>query len=211
MSANFSSLFVVLIWVIRTKLGPRIIPYFRHIVSQSVSMIREENSGIYPVQIEFHSLSEAIDEDAHSVLRGLLLSIPTFWGSGEVKQVITLFIDQYSSPNTSAGPLASLIKTVPKKVPSKVLVPAMIDMWSFVQTTFQPVCLFWGLYTFGDYDRASQSRVKAYFEILSKVLRSAARPTVLEHLRPLFNVFLEAFEVAALSTTNVDVSINANS
>jgi len=90
----------------------------------------------------------------HSILRGLLLSIPTFWGSGEVKQVITLFIEQYSSPNTSAGPLASLIKTLPKKFHPKVLVPAMIDMWSFVQTTFRPICLFWSLYTFDD-DRAS--------------------------------------------------------
>ena len=99
------------------------------------------------VQFEsnFTQLSAAIDEDGYSVLRGLLLSIPTFWGSGEVKQVVTLFIDQYSSPNTSTGPLASLVKTVPKKVPSKVLVPAMIDMWSFVQTTFQPVRRLWSL------------------------------------------------------------------
>ena len=63
--------------------------------------------------------------------------------------------------------------------------------------------------TFDDYDRASQSRFNAYFEILVKILRSAARPTVLENLRPLFKVFLEAFEVAASPANHVDVSINA--
>lgn len=78
--------------------------------------------------------------DAYSILHGLLLSIPTFWGSKELAQVIMLYTEQsLSSPNTSLTLMLSLVKTIAKKVPSKVLLPAMVDIWPTIQVAPQSV------------------------------------------------------------------------
>lgn len=54
---------------------------------------------------------------------------------------------------------------------------------------------------------ALQDRIAAYLDLLTRTLRNAARPVVLGHIRPLFKVFLEAFDVAKVpSGTNTDVS-----
>jgi hypothetical protein len=47
----------------------------------------------------------------------------------------------------------------------------------------------------------------AYFDLLKRALRSAARPVVLEHLRPLFKVFLEAFDEFKVRTDEVNGSL----
>ncbi|GLB44223.1 putative U3 small nucleolar RNA-associated protein 10 [Lyophyllum shimeji] len=147
-----------------TKIGPRIIPYFREIISESVSIIREGTAGTL--------------EDTYGVLLGLLTSIPTFWGRGELTQAVTVYVDHYAS--TSSSPpsvMLSLMKAIAKRAPADVLLPALIDMWPSVKVSPQA------------------ERFVAYFDVLARALRSAARPAVLEQLRSLFKVFLECFDL----------------
>ncbi|KAF8064012.1 hypothetical protein FPV67DRAFT_198389 [Lyophyllum atratum] len=148
-----------------TKIGPRIIPYFRQMISESVTIIHEGTSGTLG--------------DTYPVLHGLLSSVPTFWGSAEITQVVTLYVD-YRASTTSSPPSAmlSLMKAVAKRAPTNVLLPALIDMWPSLK------------------DSPQMERFVPYFDLLARALRSAARPAVLEQLRPLFKVFLESFDLA---------------
>ncbi|KAF4611649.1 hypothetical protein D9613_003824 [Agrocybe pediades] len=92
------------------KLGPRIIPFFRSIISQNLF------------------------EDAFAILHGLLQTIPTFWGSSEVTQVAYLYMDQASSASKPfAAALSSLTKSLAKRTPAKVLVPTLVEMWQSAQ------------------------------------------------------------------------------
>jgi len=91
----------------------------------------------------------ALFDDAFSILHGLLTSIPTFWGSGEVTQVIFLYIDLSSSqskPLVSA--LASLSKSLAKRIPAKVLLPTLSDIWKSSQSFSQLVCIYSGFSNF---------------------------------------------------------------
>lgn len=146
------------------KLGPRIIPFFRTIISQSVAILRGPDSALL--------------DDAFSILHGLLTSIPTFWGSGEVTQVVFLYMDLSSSQSKSlVSALRSLSKSLAKRIPAKVLLLTLSDMWKPSQSFSQ------------------LTKVSAYFEILARALQFADRPTVLEHLRTMFKIFLEALDL----------------
>lgn len=140
---------------------------------------------------------------------GLLSSIPSFWGIAELEQIVTLYLDHCattSSPSSALMP--SLMKSVARRVPTKVLLPAMIELWPSVKASRELVCLI-SLPHFAyqsPYDL--QDRLVAYLDLLTRGLRNATRPAVLEQLRPLFNVFLEAFDIAKVpSGKNTDVRL----
>ncbi|KAJ7456907.1 hypothetical protein FB451DRAFT_1275210 [Mycena latifolia] len=102
------------------KLGPRLIPFFRDIVTQCVALLRE---GV-----------EGVATETLNVLHGLLTSIPTFWGPAELTQVCKLYIDHYTS---STAPLTSLMKTVAKRAPTAVLITALTEMWPSLRASPQ--------------------------------------------------------------------------
>ncbi|TFK37695.1 hypothetical protein BDQ12DRAFT_685121 [Crucibulum laeve] len=152
-----------------TKLGPRIIPFFREIISQMVVIASSRNNLLL--------------DDTLAVLHGLLSSIPNFWGSGEVKQVVNLYINHYVlSADSPSSSMSALMKAVTKRIPSKVLLHALVELWSSTKTSH------------------IESLV-AYFEVLTRALRNAARPVVLEHLRILFRVFVDALDIIKVSAT----------
>ncbi|KAF8797612.1 hypothetical protein BYT27DRAFT_7204423 [Phlegmacium glaucopus] len=142
-----------------TKLGPRIIPFFRSIISHSIAILRGEDDSLF--------------EDAFSILHGLLTTIPTFWGSGEVTQVVLLHMDQ---PSHISSMMSSLVKSIAKRIPSKVLLPTLVEIWLTVQPSGQ------------------STRISAYFEVVARALQHADRSTVMEHLRSYFKNFLEALD-----------------
>ncbi|EAU87657.2 hypothetical protein CC1G_09118 [Coprinopsis cinerea okayama7 len=144
------------------NLGPRIIPHFRSIVQASIGDLGTSDHPAVPV--------------IQSTLQGLLASIPTFWAAPEVLSLFTLYIDQSIDP--AAGSLLNLIKSVTKRVPAKILLPTLLDMWPPVQN---PLNL---------------DRMAAYFELVFRSLHNADRAAVLEHLRPVFKLFLEALGYA---------------
>ncbi|KAF8626030.1 hypothetical protein AX15_005120 [Amanita polypyramis BW_CC] len=146
-----------------TKLGPRFIPYMRETVMMCADIISTGPSG-----------------DAHAILRGLLKSIPTFWGAKELAQVISTYTKHWAS--VTPGPsqaMSSLIKAVAKHTPTKALLSSMIEMWP----TYK--------------DTPGKREIGAYFDVMVRALRGAERPLILELLRQLVNVFLESFDIVA--------------
>ncbi|KAF7321073.1 U3 small nucleolar RNA-associated protein 10 [Mycena chlorophos] len=92
------------------KLGPRLIPFFRDIVAQCVSLLREDSAT----------------EGTLEVLHGLLTSIPKFWSPAELVQVSRLYIDKHTTP------LAGLMKAIAKRVQTAVLLSALAELWPSV-------------------------------------------------------------------------------
>ncbi|KAF9468309.1 hypothetical protein BDZ94DRAFT_1246474 [Collybia nuda] len=147
------------------KLGPRFIPYFREIILESVGILRE---GFPDVM-----------EDTYAILLGLLASIPSFWSAKELSQVVTLYIEHcVTTINAPSPPMLRLMKTITKRALPTALLPMMIEMWTTV------------LKITPDLDR-----VTAYFDILTRAIRSSTRPAVLENLRSLFSIFIDSFDI----------------
>lgn len=148
-------------------------------------------------------------DDTYSVLHGLLVSIPTFWGAVELTQAIILYIDHCASTsNKPSAPMLSLMKSVAKRTPTKALLSAMIEMWSSFKVSPQmvrPSCDDFTL-PFTQVYTSWQERLVAYFDLLARALRSATRPAVLEQLRALFKVFLESFDISKSPGKITDVS-----
>lgn len=80
--------------------------------------------------------------DAQSILLGLLSSIPSFWGTAELEQVVILYLDHCETMSSSSSALmSSLMKSVAKRAPAKALLPAMIELWPSLKTSRQMVQL----------------------------------------------------------------------
>ncbi|KAK0200852.1 hypothetical protein DFS33DRAFT_1386800 [Desarmillaria ectypa] len=147
------------------KLGPRIIPFFREIVDLCVSILRDG--------------AEDLMINTTEVLHGLLTSIPSFWGSGELTQVIKLYI--FTSKGARTTSLTSFVKTMTKKTPEKVLLPTLTQIWASLLPS------------------PSIDQYDAFFDIVKKSLRVASKGVIQDNLRTLFNMFLEAFGALSYS------------
>ncbi|KAI0063355.1 ARM repeat-containing protein [Artomyces pyxidatus] len=154
------------------KLGPRIIPFFRDIIQECVSILNDPSKS-RPKH------SDLLLSDALSVLRGLFNSIPSFWASSELASVFRLYLDSRSQ--SGAAKLIAFVKVVVSKAPTKVLLSTLFDMWSALSTSDSEVRL--------------ASHLEGYFDLLKRALRAAPRPSVLEFLRPTFNVLLEGLDL----------------
>ncbi|KAJ3856701.1 armadillo-type protein [Lentinula lateritia] len=156
-----------------SKLGPRLIPYLRDIVSRAVNVLREG--------------SEGLTEDTVQLLHDLLTAIPTFWSTTELTHVIKLYLDHCGGGATAKSPavqvVSNFMRFLAKKAPSKVLVPTLCDIWRSLQIA------------------PNAGALVGYFDLVKRSLRSAARPEIQENLRPLFNIFLSAFGVVKDSGT----------
>ncbi|KAJ3806976.1 armadillo-type protein [Lentinula aff. lateritia] len=156
-----------------SKLGPRLIPYLRDIVSRAVNVLREG--------------SEGLTEDTVQLLHDLLTAIPTFWSTTELTHVIKLYLDHCGDGATAKSPavqaVSNFMRFLAKKAPSKVLVPTLCDIWRSLQIA------------------PNAGALVGYFDLVKRSLRSAARPEIQENLRPLFNIFLSAFGVVKDSGT----------
>ncbi|KIY65181.1 hypothetical protein CYLTODRAFT_357230 [Cylindrobasidium torrendii FP15055 ss-10] len=93
-------------------LGPRVIPFFKEIVSQSIGVLEE---GLDDLAV-----------GAIGVLRGLIQSVPAFWATAELSKVISLYIVH----RRKDAALAAIVKAATKQVPPKVVIPTLVSMWS---------------------------------------------------------------------------------
>lgn len=108
------------------QIGPRIIPYFRIVVQQSVRLLKQETTS-----------SGAI----YATLQALLSSIPTFWSMPEVLAVLMLYIDGVISSSMSA-----LVKALTRRVSAKVLLPSILDIWSKLHASASEVSFLFCLH-----------------------------------------------------------------
>jgi U3 small nucleolar RNA-associated protein 10 len=70
-------------------------------------------------------------EDALTVLHNLLNSIPTFWGKGEITEVITLYVN---SSNSRRQSMTSVTKILAQKLPPKMLLSTLCSIWPNLMT-----------------------------------------------------------------------------
>ena len=136
----------------------------------------------------------ALFENAFAVLQGLLVTIPTFWGSSEVTQVIFMYIEHAStSTKPASSALLTLVKNLAKRTPASVLLPTLLEVWQSLQSSRNMVCPCPHLDA-GDLIIFLQRKIAAFFDIFSRALQQAERAVVLEHLRATFKIFLEALD-----------------
>ncbi|KAK2465147.1 hypothetical protein APHAL10511_002839 [Amanita phalloides] len=150
-----------------TKLGPRYIPYVRETVVICVAII---SAG-----------RDIMSQDAHAVLHGLLASIPAFWGTKEITQVVSTYTKHWAAAQCH-GPskaMRSLIKSITKRVPSRVLLPSLVENWPLYR------------------DVPEKKEMAAYFDVVARMLRGAERPLIQEWLKRLSRMFLESFDAAS--------------
>lgn len=81
--------------------------------------------------------------DAQSILLGLLSAIPSFWGTAELEQVITLYLDHSATASAPSAPMSSLMKSVAKRAPAKVILPTMTGLWPSLKISQQTVGLIY--------------------------------------------------------------------
>ena len=141
-----------------------------------------------------------VSQDALSVLHNLLRSIPTFWTAGELTQVIGLHLDFCGSPGAESA-MAPLVKAIAKRASSKTVLLTMSELWPSLHQNVSACSVPNSSFIFNTTKQARSNVFIGYFDTLKKALHSAPRPIILEHLRPLFKVFLEALEVVSLEVS----------
>ncbi|KAH9837712.1 armadillo-type protein [Rhodofomes roseus] len=156
-----------------SKLGPRIIPHLKSIVRECTKVLGSNATSTddsSPIM------------GASSVLQTLLSAVPTFWGEKEILLVTDTYLrtcEDASHLETSY--LTPIIKTMTKRLPSKLLLPTLSKLWSSTSDLNGPTFI--------------ESRYAGFFTLLKRSLRAAERPVVLEHIRTLFTTFQTAFEL----------------
>ncbi|KAF4568223.1 snoRNA-binding rRNA-processing protein utp10 [Pleurotus pulmonarius] len=95
------------------KVGPRIIPFFRELVGEIVSL----------------SQSEGLSQHSLDVFRAFLFVIPTFWSANELVQVFDLYVG-LSNASDRGSSMTGLIKSLTKRIPSRTLLSSLIQFWT---------------------------------------------------------------------------------
>ncbi|KAI0311668.1 hypothetical protein OF83DRAFT_1068421 [Amylostereum chailletii] len=153
-----------------TKLGPRVLPFFPTIVKECVDVLREGSAS--------RQGTEVVD-NALEVLKALFNAIPSFWSDSELTMVFRLFLDCRSSASVGNS-LGTFVRAISKKATSKVLFPALFDVWSTLEKT-----------PFAE----QTEQLASYFELTRRVLRTATRPSTLENIRPIFKIVLQGLDL----------------
>ena len=92
--------------------------------------------------------------------------------------------------------MLSLVKSIAKRIPSKVLLPTLVEMWTTGQHSRQSVS-FTSLHDiFIPSNEVHKTTVSAYFEVVARALQHADRSTVMECLRGCFKNFLDALDIS---------------
>ncbi|OSX58041.1 hypothetical protein POSPLADRAFT_1154787 [Postia placenta MAD-698-R-SB12] len=119
--------------------------------------------------------------EALEVLQSTLSSIPTFWGEVEILLVMNLFLGSCTTTaKADTNIMTPVVKTMTKRLPSKMLLSTSSSAWSALSSSTESV-----------------EQMVGFFVFLRRSLRTAARPVVLEHLRPLSKLFQDAFEIVS--------------
>ncbi|KAI6037989.1 hypothetical protein EDC04DRAFT_2699173 [Pisolithus marmoratus] len=154
------------------SLGPRIIPHFREIVEVCVLILRDD--------LPDRDRSASTGETAVATLQSLLTTLPNFYGAQELSQVVKLYFDYSSCTTTLSNPLTPLIKAVAKRVTPGALIQVLYETWADLSK---------------EQTKEDVHGLIGYFTVLKWSLKAAPRADVLDHLRQVSKVFLEAFDV----------------
>ncbi|KAF9221723.1 hypothetical protein BS17DRAFT_710411 [Gyrodon lividus] len=154
-----------------SALGPRIIPHFNDIAQECTSILREGLRG--------KSQLTGVGEVALTTLQSLLSSLPTFYGATELTEIATLYVEYSATTAIQNNPLTGLTKAISKRTSAEILLPVLYNLWPSI----------------GKAQTKDVNGMIGYFTLLKRALHAASRPVVMENLRQIFKVFVEAFEV----------------
>ncbi|KAI6117492.1 hypothetical protein EV401DRAFT_2197674 [Pisolithus croceorrhizus] len=155
-----------------TSLGPRVIPHFREVVEVCVVILRDD--------LRDKDRLVSTGETAIATLQSLLTTLPAFYGARELNQVVKLYVDYSSCTATPSNPLTPLLKTLSKRAAPGTLIQVLYESWADLGK--EPT-------------KEDVHGLIGYFTVLKWSLKAAPRADLLEHLRQVFKVFLEAFDV----------------
>ena len=116
-----------------------------HLRSTVITCVSVANSGAHlglqilpPDPPIAHPRIEVLAED-FNVLTALVTSIPTFWGSAEVKAVCEVYIgDKIDGPKFTHY-AEKLVKALSKHVSSKLLLASLLELWPSTDFVMSPV------------------------------------------------------------------------
>ncbi|KDQ24027.1 hypothetical protein PLEOSDRAFT_1068022 [Pleurotus ostreatus PC15] len=170
------------------KVGPRIIPFFRELVVEIISLSKSE--GKYDSDYQYPHLILCLGILQHSLdaLRSLLFVIPTFWSPNELVQVFDLYVG-LSNTSDRGSSMTGFMKSLTKRVPSKTLLASLIQFWT------------------SKTDSQKQASLVAFFDLLKRALHAADKISVTEHLKLLFKLFMGAFESVKNGSSEANTSI----
>ena len=79
-------------------------------------------------------------------MSSLIVTVPAFWGQKDVNLILNFFVDRGGfSQNESLPQLDKLIKLLAKQIPSKVVIPSLLQCWppnSELRTSVSILILF---------------------------------------------------------------------
>ncbi|KAF9238673.1 hypothetical protein BU15DRAFT_88298 [Melanogaster broomeanus] len=155
-----------------SALGPRIIPHFKDIAQECISILREGLIG--------KSQLGGVGGSALTTLQSLLSSLPAFYGATELNEVAKLYTEYSATTTNQNNPLTGLIKAISQRTSAEVLLPVLYNLWPKIGKA---------------QTKEDVNGMIGYFILLKRALHAAPRPEVLENMRQVFKVFMEAFEV----------------
>ncbi|KLO17716.1 hypothetical protein SCHPADRAFT_845947 [Schizopora paradoxa] len=149
-----------------SKVGPRMIPHLRSTVDTCV-FVASSNSS-----------TEVLAEDFNT-LTALISSIPTFWGSVEVKAICEICISDKAGSLEFAHLADKLVKALSKHLSSKMLLASLLELWPSVEFVAAP---------------KGEQRTGRFFDVLKRCIHHSPKAEILEVLRTMFTHFLQSFD-----------------
>ncbi|KDQ16943.1 hypothetical protein BOTBODRAFT_144298 [Botryobasidium botryosum FD-172 SS1] len=114
------------------------------------------------------------------VIQGLLRAVPSFWGT-ELLSVASCCLELVDSPSTDLHQsFQEVLDAIAERIPARLLLPSLVQLWDDLSSNTSSQTL---------------GVLPPYFRLLGDALEHAARPDIMEHLKAIFRVFLEAFEL----------------
>lgn len=137
-----------------------------------------------------------------AVLAGVVDTVPTFVGSKQLHAILRAAVDLRERDATSSN---SLLGVVAKKVPTKSLFGAVMELWKEVQESDQAV-------RSAEYCEgiADSQAMEAFFHLLRLTLRNADRKALPTMVKQIFAFFLDVFDLRhrlQAKGTSVEVSL----
>lgn len=140
------------------RLGPRSIPFIQPILDACLSLASQTGAAI---DAAFLTISALVD------------TVPTFITG---KQLVSLLRATAEHRADDEGASAVLIAAVAKRIPTKTLIPVVMDLWKELKG-------------------AGQAPIEAFFALLKHALRHADRSVLPGLTKPLFAFFLDVFDL----------------
>lgn len=151
------------------RLGPRGIPFIQMVLDTCLALARAPPTA-------------AASTAAFSTIAALVETVPTFVSA---KQLVALLgaVAAHRADDQSAS--ANLIAAIAKRIPTKTLIPVVMDLWKNIKGS-------------------AQAPTEAFFALLKHALRHADRKALPGLTKQLFAFFLDVFDVRHGSTLAAD-------